>query len=110
MDSGVVVDVTSAVFEVSEVCADVDISVVVDVDPCSGDSVFSSDPWNHVAAPLISFPVISCLLSIVAYALSRLENIPTGLIPTELERPIADLIFSGTDSTRLFETFVLPWV
>ena len=84
--------------------------MVVDVDPCSGDSEFSSEPWNHVAALLISFPLISCLLSIVAYALSRLENIPTGLIPTELERPIADLICSGTDSTRLFETFVLPWV
>ena len=38
-------------------------------------------PWNQDAAPLISFPVMSCLLSIVAYALSRLENIPTGDTP-----------------------------
>ena len=49
-------------------------SVSVVLDSCVG-------PWNHDAAPLISFPVMSCLLSIVAYALSRLENIPTGETP-----------------------------
>ena len=34
-------------------------SVSVVLDSCVG-------PWNHEAAPLISFPVMSCLLSIVA--------------------------------------------
>ena len=34
-------------------------SVSVVLDSCAG-------PWNHEAAPLMSFPVISCLLSIVA--------------------------------------------
>ena len=45
--------------------------------------------WSQLAALLMILPVRSCLLSMVAYALRRLEKIPMGEMPALLDNPMA---------------------
>ncbi len=62
--------------------------VVVAVDAVVVEVVVGSEPWllgeSQLVADCTILPVMSCLLSMVAYAFNRLEKMVMGVSPAEI--------------------------